>query len=198
MHAKFMLGFDAFFCTRTAGIHRKPRLPLISPEPPWLDEVNHPRRALEEIPATIREIRLRRTRRAIAIAGSGASRRLHEMTGSGAVAVALVQGGFYAATGVWALVDLDSFMAVTGPKVDHWLVKTVGALVTVIGGVLLAAARSRRVTAEIVLLGAGSALALAAIDVVYVSLGRISSIYLLDAFAEVGLAVAWMLARGRE
>ena len=134
----------------------------------------------------------------MAIAGSGGSRRLHEMSGSAAVAIALLQGGFYAATGVWALVDLDSFMAVTGPKVDHWLVKTVGALVTVIGGVLLVAARRRRVTGEIALLGAGSALSLAAIDVVYVSLDRISTIYLLDAVAEIGLAVAWGLARRRE
>ena len=134
----------------------------------------------------------------MAIAGSRGSRRLHEMSGSSAVAIALVQGGFYVATGVWALVDLDSFMAVTGPKVDHWLVKTVGALVTVIGGVLLAAARSRRVTGEIVLLGVGSALSLVLIDVIYVSLGRISPIYLLDAVAETGLALAWVLARRRE
>lgn len=117
------------------------------------------------------------------------------MSASAAVGIAWVQGGFYVATGVWALVDLDSFMAVTGPKADHWLVKTVGALVTVIGGVLLAAARSRRVTPEIILLGIGSALSLATIDVVYVSAGRISSIYLLDAVAELGLAGAWVLAR---
>ena len=49
-----------------------------------------------------------------------------------AAILALVQGAFYAATGLWALVDLGSFMAVTGPKTDHWLVKTVGILVTVI------------------------------------------------------------------
>jgi hypothetical protein len=130
-----------------------------------------------------------------AIAAPGGSRRLHEMSGSAGASIALVQGVFYVATGVWALVDLDSFMAVTGPKVDHWLVKTVGVLVTVIGAVLLLAARSRRVTAEIVLLAVGSALSLAAVDVVYVSAGRISSIYLLDAAAEVGLAAAWAVVR---
>jgi hypothetical protein len=114
-----------------------------------------------------------------------------------AFGVALVQGGFYAVTGVWALVDLDSFMAVTGPKTDLWLVKTVGALVTVIGGVLLTAGWRRRVTLDVLLLGIGSALSLAAIDVVYASAGRISRIYLLDAAAEVGLAIAWALAKRR-
>ncbi|HEX2217859.1 MAG TPA: hypothetical protein VHG35_03595 [Gemmatimonadales bacterium] len=117
------------------------------------------------------------------------------MREASAAVVALIQGAFYVATGVWALVDLDSFMAVTGPKTDHWLVKTVGVLVTVIGAVLLVAWRTRRITGEIVLLAVGSALALAAIDVVYVSNGTIAPIYLLDAVAEVGLAGAWLLTR---
>ena len=119
------------------------------------------------------------------------------MRGPSAHTLALVQGVFYVVTGLWALVDLDSFMAVTGPKTDHWLVKTVGVLVTVIGAVLLLAGRTRRITGEIVLLAVGSALALAAIDVVYVSSGTISPIYLLDAVAELGLAGGWLLARGR-
>jgi hypothetical protein len=131
------------------------------------------------------------------VARHGGSRRLHDMRRPSAAVVALVQGAFYVATGIWALVDLDSFMAVTGPKTDHWLVKTVGVLVTVIGAVLLLAWRTRRLTREIVLLAAGSALALAAIDVTYVSNGTISPIYLLDAVAEVGLAGAWLLTRDR-
>ena len=108
--------------------------------------------------------------------------------------LALVQGVFYTATGLWSLVDLDSFMAVTGPKTDHWLVKTVGILVAVIGGVLLLGWRRGAVPDDVVLLAVGCALSLAAIDVVYVSNGTISTIYLLDATAEVGMAVAWILA----
>ena len=119
------------------------------------------------------------------------------MKAPAAPALALVQGLFYAATGLWALVDLDSFMAVTGPKTDRWLVKTVGILVTVIGAVLLLAWRRARVTPEVVFLAVGSALSLAAIDVIYVSNGTISPIYLLDAVAEVGLALAWLLAARR-
>ncbi len=108
------------------------------------------------------------------------------------------QGVFYVLTGLWAILDLDSFEAVTGPKTDDWLVKTVGALVTVIGGVLLAAARRRSLGPEVVLLAAGSALALAAIDVIYVAAGTIAPIYLLDAVAEVAIAVAWMVVRPRD
>jgi hypothetical protein len=105
------------------------------------------------------------------------------MSGSASACVALAQGAFYVATGAWALVDLDSFMAVTGPKVDQGLVRTVGALVTLIGSALL--------------LAVGSALSLATIDVVYVSAGRISPIYLLDAAAEVGIVGPWAVAGRR-
>ena len=119
------------------------------------------------------------------------------MRAPSAATLALVQGAFYVATGLWALVDLDSFMAVTGPKVDHWLVKTVGVLVTLIGAVLLLAWRRQRVTAEIVFLAVGCALSLAAVDVIYVSNGTILPVYLLDAVAEVGLALAWIPAGHR-
>ena len=108
--------------------------------------------------------------------------------------LALLQGVFYLATGVWPLLDIVSFQIVTGPKTDLWLVRTVGVLVAVIGVVLLAAARRRRVTEEIVLLAAGSALGLAAIDLVYALSGRISAVYLADAVAELGLAALWLLA----
>ena len=111
--------------------------------------------------------------------------------------VALVQGVYYLATGLWPLVDIDSFQSVTGPKTDLWLVRTVGALVTVIGLVLISAARRRRVTNEILLLGLGSALALTAIDVIYAFSGRISVIYLADAAAEIGLAALWGVGRLR-
>jgi hypothetical protein len=111
--------------------------------------------------------------------------------------IARVQGWFYLLTGLWAIVDVDSFQRVTGPKTDVWLVKTVGVLVIVIGASLLTAARERRYDASIVLLAVGSALGLAGIDLVYALGGRISPIYLLDAAAELLLAVLWGVARTR-
>jgi len=111
--------------------------------------------------------------------------------------VALIQGGFYLATGIWPLLDIESFQDVTGPKTDLWLVRTVGVLVAVIGGVLLVAARRSRITDEIVLLAVGSALGLAAIGFVFTLAGTISPIYLADAVAEIGLAALWGLGRLR-
>jgi hypothetical protein len=111
--------------------------------------------------------------------------------------VALTQGAFYLATGIWPLIDVDSFQAVTGPKTDLWLVRTVGVLVTVIGAVLVTAARRRNFSIEITLLAIGSALGLAAIDVIYVLSGTILPIYLADAAAEIGLAGGWAFARAR-
>lgn len=105
--------------------------------------------------------------------------------------VAMAQGIFYVGTGVWPIVSLKTFMMVTGPKVDGWLVKTVGALITVVGASLYRAGKRNRVSQEIALLGAGSALALAAVDVYYVSRRRIAKVYLLDALAEGGILVAW-------
>lgn len=101
------------------------------------------------------------------------------------------QGVFYLATGIWPLLNMESFEAVTGPKRDRWLVKTVGALVAVTGALLSAGAVRGRVSGDLVALAAGEAAALTGIDVIYASKGRISKVYLLDALAEVLLLAGW-------
>lgn len=106
--------------------------------------------------------------------------------------LALVQGAYYVATGLWSLVHLESFLWVTGPKTDVWLVRTVGALVVVAGSALLLAARRPQPVREVVLLAIGCALALALVEVFYVANGTIRSIYLGDALVEALLALAWV------
>ncbi|HEX2022926.1 MAG TPA: hypothetical protein VHH36_09430, partial [Candidatus Thermoplasmatota archaeon] len=64
-------------------------------------------------------------------------------------ALAAGQGAYFAATGAWPLLHMPSFLAVTGPKTDLWLVDTVGALVLVVGAVLLLAAGRDRVSPEV-------------------------------------------------
>lgn len=111
--------------------------------------------------------------------------------------LALVQGGYYLLTALWSLVSPGTFQKVTGPKHDYWLVRTVGVLVGVIGGVLVMAGLRRQTTREVPVLAVGSAAGLAAIDTVYATQGRISKVYLLDALVELGLIVAWAFVRRR-
>jgi hypothetical protein len=105
-------------------------------------------------------------------------------------ATALGQGAFWLATGLWPLVHYPSFEAVTGPKKDDWLVKTIGGLIAVVGATLLAGGR-RRTEPELGFLGAAAAAALVTADVVFVRRGRISRVYLLDVAAEAPFLIGW-------
>jgi hypothetical protein len=107
------------------------------------------------------------------------------------------QGLYYLLTGLWRLVHLATFEAVTGPKTDAWLVQTVGVLVTAIGATLCSAAASRIIADEIALLAMASAAGLAAIDVMHVISGTIGHVYLLDAAVEVAFVAAWAFAKIR-
>lgn len=106
--------------------------------------------------------------------------------------LALVQGIYFGASGVWPLVHMRSFERVTGPKADKWLVRTVGVLVAVIGAVLSASALRRRLPGETAALAAGTAAGLAAIDTIYAGKGRISRVYLADAAVEAALVGLWL------
>ncbi len=105
--------------------------------------------------------------------------------------LSLFQGIYYLLTGLWPLFSIRTFQRVTGPKIDLWLVKTVGVLVAVIAAVLVLAGFRPAVSLEMLVLGGGSAAALAGIDIYYSSKGTISPIYLVDAVVEITLVAAW-------
>ncbi len=107
--------------------------------------------------------------------------------------LAIMQGSYYFATGLWPILSMGTFEKVTGPKTDDWLVKTVGALIAVTGGTLLVSGLGNGPSNDLQLLAAGNAAALAVVDVTYVARGRISRIYLLDAVLELALLAGWML-----
>jgi hypothetical protein len=109
--------------------------------------------------------------------------------------VAMAMGAFWLVSGVWPILHMRSFMWVTGPKVDAWLVRTVGALIAAIGLGLVQSARGDDVPREVETIAVAGALSLASVDVVYVARGRIGPIYLLDAFVELVLVALWRLAR---
>lgn len=109
------------------------------------------------------------------------------------------QGIYYVSTGVLPFVSRRAFEAVTGPKLEWWLVQTVGALVTSVGGALLSGAYRRRITPELLGVAAGSAVSLAGIDIAYVAKGRIAPTYLADAVVQLGFLGAlarWYMQEG--
>jgi hypothetical protein len=105
-----------------------------------------------------------------------------------------IQSAYYGVTGIWPILHLQSFEAITGPKIDDWLVHMVGLLAAAIGVVLGSATLRNRIRSpEVVLLAATSAAAFAAIDLWYGLTGRIPPVYLADAVVQIcliaGLAV---------
>jgi hypothetical protein len=110
------------------------------------------------------------------------------------IILALIQGPYYFLTGIWCIVDIKSFMLVTGPKTDIWLVKTVSVLIIVISLVFIDAGIRKNVSRETLLLAVGSAVGLIIIDVYYTAINRISSVYLMDALAQFLLLIGWMIA----
>lgn len=107
--------------------------------------------------------------------------------------VAGIQGVYYLLTGVWPLLHIDSFLAVTGPKEDLWLVQTVGVLVAVIGVALVVAALVEELHLTPRILGLGAAAGFIGVDVVFYLKGAIGAVYLLDALAQTVLLVAWIV-----
>jgi hypothetical protein len=106
----------------------------------------------------------------------------------------LVQGFYYLVAGIWPVVSIRSFEAVTGPKTDHWLVKTMGLLIAVVGAILLIAGLRRTIIIEIGLLAAGSAGALGGAGSYFALRHVIWPIYLVDGFIELVLIALWIAA----
>ncbi len=106
--------------------------------------------------------------------------------------VAAVQAAYYAASGALPLLSRRAFEALTGRKREWWLVQTIALLLLVVSAVLASAARRERVTGEVACLGAGTAGAFAAIDVVHAGRGRIAPVYLVDALLQLGLIGGWL------
>lgn len=105
-----------------------------------------------------------------------------------------IQSLYYIASGALALVAMPLFLAITGPKTDLWLVRMVGLLAVTIGVSLGAAARQKRISADSIVLAIGAAASFTGIDVTYVVLHRISSVYLADAAVEIMLVSSICLA----
>ena len=91
---------------------------------------------------------------------------------------------------------METFLKVREPKIDLWLVKTVGIILAVIGFVLIVAQVNAQISAPIIILAIGSTLSLARVEFIEAAKRVISPIYPGDALLELILIGWWILNPG--
>lgn len=102
------------------------------------------------------------------------------------------QGLYTLLTAAWAIIDIDSFMKLTGPKTDIWLVKTVAAVLVSIGLFFLTCIFVRSSVVPMAVLAITSSLGLICIDFYYSSKKIISSIYQADGILQIIFVICWI------
>lgn len=113
-------------------------------------------------------------------------------------AVIYIQVVYYLLTALWPLIDIHSFMVVSGPKTDIWLVKTVAVLLIPISLCLLFGLSRNNYLPLVILLAVGSAIGLLFIDIYYVYIGEIDPIYLADGGIQFAFIICWSIIGFRE
>ena len=110
--------------------------------------------------------------------------------------ISRLQAVYYLVTGLWPLIHIESFVNVSGPKTDLWLVKMVGLLTTSIA-VSLWYISAHHLKSALVL-GVTAALSYIAVDVYYVLRDVIPPIYLADAVVEVLIIFFLFISRKKD
>ena len=104
-----------------------------------------------------------------------------------------VQTIYYFLTAAWGLIDIKSFMLVTGPKTDVWLVKTVSVLLLAVSFCFITNLIIKTNRWPVIILAVCCCIFLAGIDIYYAGKHVISAIYFVDSFAQVILLIAWII-----
>jgi hypothetical protein len=104
----------------------------------------------------------------------------------------LVQAFYSLLTALWGLIDIHSFMKVTGRKADIWLVKTVSVLLVAISISLIVHLYIRAKPLTAIVLAFLTAAGLGCMDFYYTSKNEISAVYALDGIAEAIFSLLWI------
>lgn len=105
----------------------------------------------------------------------------------------LIQSLYTLVTAIWPILHIESFMIVTGPKTDIWLVKTVSLLLIALSSTWLAALKYRWDHRPVVFSVITSSMALIFVDLYYVAENVIWMTYLLDAVLQFAFLFTWYL-----
>jgi hypothetical protein len=104
-----------------------------------------------------------------------------------------IQSFYTLVTALWAIIDIHSFMMVTGPKTDIWLVKTVSVLLLAIASVFIYGLLKVSDPLPVIILAITSSAGLAVVDFYYTSSGTIKWVYSIDGILQVIFIVIWLI-----
>jgi hypothetical protein len=108
----------------------------------------------------------------------------------------ILQGVYYVVSGLWPVVHASSYQHYTGGHdlTDLWLLRTLGAVLAVVGLSLLWAVRRRSVAPEAVIMAGGVAAVLAIMDMANIAVKAYPPIYCIDCLIQVGFLFGWITA----
>ena len=78
-----------------------------------------------------------------------------------------LQAAYYTLTGIWPIVHIDTFGAIYGPKLERWVVRTLGGVIAAVGASLWTAAHRSKPGPETIVLAVVSAAALGVSDAIF-------------------------------
>ncbi len=104
-----------------------------------------------------------------------------------------MQGIYTMLTALWPIIDIESFMRISGYKIDIWLVKTVSVLLLAISVSMLSTIFLKAPNYPVFLLALISAAGLAYVDFYYAFGERISKVYLADGIIEILFVLGWII-----
>jgi hypothetical protein len=103
----------------------------------------------------------------------------------------MLQGMYIFLTALWPIVDINSFMVITGPKTDTWLVKTVAvSLICVSLFFLLSSPKSEDLV--VTFIACIFSFGFAYIDFFYSLNKTIRWVYAIDGIIEILFGILWL------
>jgi hypothetical protein len=109
-----------------------------------------------------------------------------------------VQGTYTFITAVWPIVHIESFMWISGPKSDIWLVKTEGVTLMAISVCLLTGIFAKGDYLPIAALALFTSVGLAYVDFYYALNDTIWDTYMADGIIEIIFAICWLIVLWKE
>ena len=106
--------------------------------------------------------------------------------------IPLIQGIYFLITLGWPVIEIRSFIAVTGLKVDIWLVKTVSVLLLPYAAFCFWAAMKRPLSIIIILCMVLMSWGLAFVELYYYFNGTIKWVYAVDALLQILFSYWWI------